>query len=370
MKKSILALFFILLCLNAFAQVDHFNTYRWNRGNVIAGNGQTDHSPWYEWWYYKVVLPESNDAFFFVYGVVNPWDTQKTMKGTRTQIGMGDFSSMLQVEENMPIEQFQSRYDETYVTIKNNIATDKHIKGQLKDENGESYSWDISVAHEWTFNATSWGTGRMLTNIEWYPAQASARCSGSIQSASKVYQFQDAPCYQDRNWGHSFPDWWTWIVSNHFEDSPGTTLAIGGGKPKFLGRFDPIESVAIGFRYKGKDITFRPNEFDLVKVDINFGKWQVEGKNKNYKIQINAHAPREKFLDLQFVTPEGEIFHDYEALLGELQVKLYKRKSRLSNKWQLIDTLVSHHAGIEYGSKNQYPLEPLFSGQKSLFSNY
>ncbi len=29
-----------------------------------------------------------------------------------------------------------------------------------------------------------------------------------------TYEFKNAPCYQDRNWGTEFPRWWAWIVSN------------------------------------------------------------------------------------------------------------------------------------------------------------
>jgi len=59
---------------------------------------------------------------------------------------------------------------------------------------------------------------RML-NIGWFPAQADAVCSGRITSGSKTYEISNAPCYQDKNWGTSFPKWWTWVVSNKFENN-------------------------------------------------------------------------------------------------------------------------------------------------------
>ena len=356
------ALVLCLLATSLWAQ-DPLNTYQYNRLNVLRGNGQVSKGPWFEWWYYKVVLPEISESFFFVYGVVNPWDEQKTLPGTRSYMGMGDFSHNTQVMENFPVQDFSAAYDQTYVTIKDNVATDKHFTGTMRDKNFQEYSWDISIDKQWAFNATGWATGKNITNIEWYPAQASALCSGVIRTAKKDYKFEHAPCYQDRNWGESFPDWWAWIVSNKFENNPDTTLAIGGGKPKVFGKFEPIESVAVGLHHKGKDYSWRPNDLDVLKISISFGKWEVVGVNKEYKIEVSGWAPKEKFMDLQFITPQGEVFHDYETLNGDISVKLYKRQLYYVGKWALVDNLITHWGGLEYGSAKMKSINSLFSEQ-------
>lgn len=358
MKKSIL----IILILSIFTQVaiastaDQFNTYRWNRANVLSNSNQVQKGPWYEWWYYKVIIPETKESFFFVYGVVNPWDTKKTMPGTRAYVGMGDFDAKEQVEHVTTIDSFNAGYEKTYVEIDGNVATDKNLRGNIV-ENGKKYYWDIAVKKNWSFNATGWATGRNITNIEWYPAQADATCNGVIESNGKTYNLVDAPCYQDRNWGTSFPKWWTWIVSNHFKDHPETSIAIGGGHPKFWDRYTPIKGVAVGFRHKGKVYDFRPNDFDTVKIDINYGKWEVVAHDRNIKLEISATAPKSDFMDLQFMTPEGEIFHDYETLKGKMIVKIYEKKGFIFKKWVLKETVYSDMAGIEYGSRETHDLD-------------
>lgn len=362
MKRIILLLALITLSLNVFAEVDEFNTYRWNRTRTET-NG-----PWFEWWYYKVVIPETGQAFYFVYGVVNPWDFTNTLQGTRAYVGMGDFGSKVIAEEKMEVEAFSASYEQTLVHVGENIATNKKIIGDITNEQGEKFLWDIDIKKHWTFNATGWATGRMITNIEWYPAQADASCSGVVVSNGKIHRFKDAPCYQDRNWGRSFPKWWAWIVSNKFQNYPNTTLAIGGGYPKFWGYYTPIKGVAIGLKHKGIEYTFRPNDLDYVKVDINFGKWEVLGINKTHKIEVSANAPREKFMDLTFMTPTGEIFHDYEALTGTVTVKLYKNTGTIIiPRWELEADLFSEYAGIEYGSRNVYEMEDLFNSQKLIY---
>lgn len=350
MKISLLSLLIVFTggCIANLAsgQTDPFNTYRYD--------GSRNH--WYEWWYYKIIVPPTNRAFYFVYGVVNPWDTEQTIKGTRAYVGMGDFSKNFQSTINLPPEAFSASSKETLVKIGSvGVATDKYFKGQMVGESGEKIRWDVNINKRWAFNAEGWALGKNITNIEWYPAQADARCSGHVVIDGDNVSFEDVPCYQDRNWGRSFPDWWAWVVSNHFEGHPGTTLAIGGGKPKFIGDLDPIESVSIGLKHKGHEYSWRANYMDLVKINIRMGKWEILGLSSRYKIEVSASAPREKFMDLQFMTPTGEVFHDYETLNGHIEVKLYQRHSVKPGKWNLIDHIVSDYGGIEYGSAQVYP---------------
>lgn len=366
-------LIFILLFFFSYVQaysneVDFFNTYRWNRKNYDVGNGRIDRGPWFEWWYYKVVLPQTNEAFFFVYGVVNPWDQAMTMESSRSYVGMGDFNSKKVFDRAFPLTEFSAAYERTEIFVADNIATDRYFSGMLSSDQGETVSWNINIEKKWAFNATGWATGRMITDIEWYPAQADARCSGEITSGGKVYAFDNVPCYQDRNWGKEFPEWWAWIVSNQFEGHPDTTLAIGGGKPKVRGRYTPIEGVAIGLKHKGEEYSFRPNDLDKVTFNINYGTWEVMAINGSTKIEIKAWAPKERFMDLQFMTPQGRVFHDYEALVGQVEVKLYK-KFFFSPKWKLVETLHSRHAGIEYGSFDSFDFHHFWHGKKALFES-
>jgi tocopherol cyclase len=337
MKILSIILFYLLTVATAHSEVDPFNVYQWKTKN---------RGPWFEWWYYKVVLPDTGESYFFVYGVVNPWDTKKTMPGTRAYVSMGDFLAKTQTETQYPVVDFKASYDQTLIDVQGQVATDQNIKGELLDKNGDINSWDVSIQKDWSYNPTGWATGKGITNIEWYAAQASAKCSGSIVSHNKLVQFTDAPCYQDRNWGNAFPMWWSWIVSNQFKENPDSVLAVGGGRPKYLNTKFPLQGVTVGLRHKGKEYHFRPNDFDHITQTINFGTWEISADNGADKITISASAPKDKFMDLQFMTPEGKIFHDFETLTGHVTVKIYEKHLL---QWKLTDTLTSEFAGIEYG---------------------
>ncbi|MCB0366969.1 MAG: hypothetical protein KDD68_16340 [Bdellovibrionales bacterium] len=365
MKHLLLVIAALVLCLGASAS-DPFNNYQWNKANHENKSGLVDEKPWFEWWYYKVVIPETEKAYYFVYGVVNPWDREMGLESSRSYIGFGDFEKRITTDNHYAIDEFNALYDQTSVSLPMGYATDQTLIGQVTDEGGRSFSWDIEIQKKWAFNAEGWILGAGLTDIEWYPAQADARCSGKIVSDGELVELKDAPCYQDRNWGTRFPEWWAWIVSNKFDDHPDTALSIGGGQPHVFGIPSFYEGVCIGLKHKGVEYKWRPMELDRVKVDINFGRWEITGvsRDRKRKITISAYAPPEAFMDLQFTTPEGIVFHDYEALLGQVDVQLYTREA--FEGWVLIETLHSDYTGIEYGSANEHQVKNLFGSHLKL----
>ena len=97
--NSILLLVALTISTLAFAEVDPHNTYQWNRKNVLRGNSKVPNKPWFEWWYYKVVLPQTGESFYFVYGVVNPWDSAKKLEASRSYVGLGNFKEKIITEE-------------------------------------------------------------------------------------------------------------------------------------------------------------------------------------------------------------------------------------------------------------------------------
>ncbi|MCM2268020.1 MAG: tocopherol cyclase family protein [Elusimicrobiales bacterium] len=328
--------------------------------NSLIWDGRSK-DDWYEWWYYKVVVPGTARAFYFCYGVVNPWDRDQTAAPSRAYVSAGNFEAGQTHELTFPVKSFHAKAFATYVEIGGNLATDKALKGRLPLSGGEEFSWDLTLEKDWAFNAMGWTMYPPgISNIFWFPAQASAYMSGAITYRGETFTLSRAPAYQDRNWGKSFPKWWAWLVSNHFKGSPGTVLAAGGGLPKVLGGIDFPNAMGIGLRHKGREYAFRPGSGDLIRLDVNFGKWKVLAANREgQRIEITAFAPREKFLLLKFMAPQGIEFHDYEALKGTIKVKLY-------DGGKLVADLETQEGGIEFGAADPQDFSRLFSGEHKL----
>ncbi len=362
-----LLLFLILFSSLGFSANDPYNAYRWNRANHTAGNGKIDKGPWFEWWYYKVVIPDSKDAFYFSYGVVNPWDVNKTNPASHAFVNFGSFADKDMFTGRFDLNQFKASYEKTDIQISENSATQEKASGHLTNEHGYA-KWNVSLSKDWSFNAMGWAMGfSNLLNIFWYPAQAGAKMNGTIEVNGKTFTLENAPAYQDRNWGRSFSDWWAWLVANHFKNYPDTVLAAGGGKPKVLGGSSP-EGLNIGLRHLGKEYVFRVNDFDKIKADIHFGHWEVSGENRrNERIEIKATAPKSEFLPLQFPTPDGKVYWDYEALKGNIQITVYER-AVLGAEWKKTLYLETDEGGIEYGSPNPQDLDALYDSHINLLN--
>jgi tocopherol cyclase len=350
MKKQILLLLvFVVLHIPAFAIDDPFNTYLWNRENALQQNGEIDSGDWFEWWYFKVVDPQTREAFFFTYGVVNPWGRDGGPGGAKAILQIGDFKSHSLIVKEFPIKTFTASYEKTALAIAENTATNQAIKGDVTKD-GHHVIWDLAIDRNWRFNAMGWTEGlRDVSGIYWYPAQASATISGVVNFDGREVKLVKAPGYQDRNWGRSFPKWWTWLTSNHFKDSPDSTLAAGGGAPEILNTIF-LDGLCIGFKHGGREYTFRSFDLDKIDFDIHWGVWNVNAENgRGQRIQISAYASPEQFLTLPFQSPRGPMFYDYEALLGHMTVKL-SRWSPVDGDWKVIADLVTEEAGIEWGS--------------------
>ncbi len=348
MIARLIFIFGLVLQCNFVLAVDPYNTYRFNRVNHDAGSNRVDDSPWYEWWYYKVIL-EDGTPFFWVYGVVNPWDLNTSNPATRSYLSVGNFATHEIYNENSSLDSFTASYNETFVRIGDAVATDHSLQGSIQSKDGP-VSWNLSIQKEWGWNAMGWGLPfNPLVNISWYPAQSSALMSGSIDYKGRHYELKNAKAYQDRNWGTGFPSWWFWIVSNNFNEDKKAVLTCGGGMPKILGH-EVIPIISCGLRTSLGEYSFRNTDLEHSEYEISFGKWELSILNGNKKLKVSASAPREKFMDLQFMSPQNTIFHDLEALDGSLVVELWEWS--IIGGWSIKNRFTSMAAGIEYGSEN------------------
>lgn len=352
---SLFAFIFFSALHGQAANID-YNSYLYPQMNL------KENSDWFEWWYTKVVDPYSGRGFYFTYGVVNPGvSAGPGAQYSRASVSFGDFKNKWQAEVTSPMSAFTASTQNYEVSIRDfnradpvsAYASSRILTGEVFQD-GKHVKWDLSFRDTWGYNVMGWAMSipRFL-NIYWYPVQGSVKITGVIQINDEEIFLDQAPGYQDRNWGTDFPAWWTWIVANHFEGQEAaseTVLVAGGGAPSILGRRSPYEGVSLGLRHEGKVYAFRPVDGVLPKTNIQFGKWEVKSKNlRGEEIEIFANAPKESFMDLQFLAPNGKVFHDYETLNGNLVVKLKKSKNA---PWV---ELRSTSAGIEFGSYEVFP---------------
>lgn len=321
-----------------------------------------DHQDWYEWWYYKVRDPKTNEDFYFCYGLVNPGGAMDDQKPSFAYVNAGRFSDHRLIEQKWTAKEFhQDKMNHRFTIGGANALGLDSIQGDILNSQGQRVRWNLQLTSDWSFDAMGWARHvPELFNIYWYPLQASVLMTGWIEFDGQRHEVTGTQGYHDRNWGRGFPKWWAWIASNEFAGSPGTVLASGGGRPRLLNVASPLEGYTLGLRHKGREYVFRPTDGDSLKMDIHFGQWHIEATNlRNQKVVLNAFAAKSDFLIIPFVSPQGPVFKDYEALHGHSTVEIYTRPGPF-DPWVLVDRLQSEHTGIEYGSFDDQEFHQMF----------
>ena len=329
-----------LLSFSAHAEVDPYNTYQWD--------GKTPQ--WFEWWYYKVLDPQTHHSFYFCYGVVNPPTTDTPSSHSRAFVSFGDFQQKLILQTEVPMETFRANPATPFVQVGPHIATDQGLSASFSDQ-GHQVQWLFSVKKKLGWDAMGWGLFKPgFFNIYWHPAQMDASFEGVLDIDGEHYTFKDADGYQDHNWGTSFPKWWFWLSSNAFQENPESSFVGGGGHAQTPLGLPLPTAILLALHHEGKLYEFRSSEPNYIfNWDMQLGRWDISAVNTSYKLNIHAEADPSKMMDLPFATPEGKIFHDYETLNGNLHVELYKKKV-LGPRWEkIVDLSTPNSAGLELG---------------------
>lgn len=343
--------------------IDLYNTYQWNRQN--RNTNKIDKGNWYEWWYYKVIHPETNQSFYFCYGIVNPWDKEGVSGNSRAFISFGDFHQKMILNTSYPVTEFESQYDLLSTRIGMHIATEKTFSASFEDKD-HSVNFSFSIDKKKGWHALGWGfLFPSLFNIYWYPAQMDSLFSGTLTLDGRTYHFDKADGYQDHNWGRAFPQWWFWIAANSFDQNRESSFVGGGGDARISNGIKiPITAILLALHHEGKLYEFRSNEPKyLFEYEIDLGSWSLIATNPRYKLVVHAAADPKQMMDLPFQTPDGNIFHDYETLNGKLSVELYERRIFFPFNFRTIAILSTQNkAGLEFGLDRPYEPSAKISG--------
>ncbi|MBW2701525.1 MAG: hypothetical protein JRF33_11980 [Deltaproteobacteria bacterium] len=305
-------------------------------------DGERD--PFYEGWYHKISLPDSDEAFFFIYSVVNP--LPGTAYPSEAFLYCGQSSSLDSIYESFPVGDYWASTEHRDVRIGDSArATALRFAGEAKDDKG-ACSWDIWLDENLGWPETmGWLTGQAGLETSWTVGSLSARASGWIEYKGKRFEFTDVLAYGDHNWGSVFPRQWFWMQANDFS-SGRAALAASGGTLAFGDT--EIEAQMIGFWLDGVMHSFRTQDLDQVTAEVEKGSWSLQGEKELERISIEASCDPDSFFHLLAPTPEGVAPRAWESLEGRISVILEQRADSEA-AWEILFDDSSDHAGVEVG---------------------
>ena len=172
--------------------------------------------------------------------------------------------------------------------------------------------------------------------------------NGTLMLNGKTLSFDKGRGYMEKDWGHSFPEGYIWMQSNHFSKKE-TSIKISVAKIPWLR--SSFTGFIAGLMIEGRLIQFTTyNRTILENCSINQKEVRIVMENKKYKLSIVAQ--REKGTSLAAPISGFMNGRIEESMNAEIHVVLFNKKN---NNKILDDTGLS--AGIEVAGKYELLLK-------------
>ncbi|BAT54286.1 hypothetical protein NOS3756_32540 [Nostoc sp. NIES-3756] len=326
----------------------------------------------FEGWYYRVTLPDCGQTFAFMYSIEDPIGGKPYSGGAAQILGADDeyiCRTFPDVNKfwGSPDVLALGHWGETNLNTKpfyllpaefeNHVqqgyqATATLNQGIIKDPATGNYCrwhYEIQPVYGWgnrdsiQQSTAGWLSFLQIFEPGWQILMAHGLASGWIDWNGKIYQFQNAPAYGEKNWGGAFPQKWFWVNCNSFDGEPDLALTAGGGRRGVLWW---MESVAmIGVHHQGKFYEFVPWNS---KVEWNiqpWGKWQMKATNADYEVELTGTTDLPG-TPLRAPTAQGLQFCCRDTMQGKLDLEL--RQIRGNNRYVILKAH-SYLCGLEVG---------------------
>jgi len=291
----------------------------------------------FEGWYYKIVLEESNITLALIPGVSN--STQDPHSFIQVFVSPQMIFKYIRFDHNA----FSVQEDPFKVTISNNHFSLETIKVDIEEDdfkiNLECTISNITPIKTSLFSPTIMGPFHYIPRMECNHGIVSMnhRVNGKLQLNNVDYPIDNQKGYIEKDWGTSFPRKYVWCQSNHFtNESLSVFLSIA---------VIPM----IGFEFEGliSNISFNNKEYRF--ATYTFAKFNIETIDDHtriitltqgkHKAVFKIHSPS----SIGLVSPKQGSMSDMikEGLEGTITFELYENES-------LIIMDVGYHSGVEF----------------------
>ncbi|MGB1970989.1 MAG: tocopherol cyclase family protein [Flavobacteriaceae bacterium] len=295
----------------------------------------------FEGWYYKIISADQKAAFAIIPGIAMDEQGQKQV--------------FIQVLDGKKCSAVYHRFDEStfdphpkihHLKIRDNTFSLQKMTLHLPGLQGEVTFDGLNPWSNSLFSPGIMGPFSFVPLMECYHGILSMdhRLTGQLIVDGKPVNFSDGRGYMEKDWGHSFPEGYIWMQSNHFSEK-GTSLKASIAKIPWLGS-SFIGHIA-GVLHQGQLIEFTTyNGTKLVKCNTTPKTVMIVMENKKYRLEIQAlrekatglAAPIAGFMD-------GRIEESMNAKINVLLFDKRKKKPILEDQ--------GTSAGIEVAGRFQ-----------------
>jgi tocopherol cyclase len=328
----------------------------------------------FEGWYYRVTLPDCGQTFAFMYSIEDPQDGHPHSGGAaqilgpedgylcRTfplvsqfwgwphRLGLGHWGKRRHSNQHQPGYLPPSEFADALV--EGYQATAHLHQGSLIDPGSGArarWQYQIQPLYGWgdphlpQRSTAGWLSQLQIFEPGWQILMAHGLARGWIEWQGKIYTFEQAPAYSEKNWGGAFPQKWFWLNCNSFAGEPDLALTAGGGRRQVLGWMEAVAMV--GIHHRGRFYEFVPWNAKVNWCIEPWGSWSMWAENHDYWVELSARCDRPG-TPLRAPTSSGLRFCCRDTMYGVLELELHQKFSRGS---QLVLKSRSTVCGLEVG---------------------
>jgi hypothetical protein len=163
---------------------------------------------------------------------------------------------------------------------------------------------------------------------------------GSLKIAGRDVDFSGGRGYIEKDWGRSFPYYYAWAQSNHFE-KPGTSIMVSIANVPWLGK--SFDGFMVGFLHDNRLYRFTTyNGARLKNLNVKPQSMELGFTTGKHLLQVEAHKSQDAPLAApRLGSMDGRIA---ESMTSEISVRL---SSLERGQPQLIFEGIGRNAGLE-----------------------
>jgi len=294
---------------------------------------------YFEGWYFKAVNADETKAFAFIPGIAMDENGSQ-----QAFIQVLDGKKRTAEYHKFEAREFRPQAGKFEIEIAHNFFSGNKLSLDLPAIKGElNFTNQVSWPSPW-YSPGIMGPYSFVPFMECYHGILSMDHSieGELTIHGETIDFSNGRGYTEKDWGHSFPDAYFWMQSNHFSE-PGISLKASVANIPWLG--SSFLGCIAGVWLHDRLLQFTTyNGTKLRKSFADKSSVELVLENKNHRLEIFAHretptqlaSPVSGFMD-------GRI---EESMTSDIEVILFDKKTKTT---LLHDT--GRNAGLEVAGK-------------------
>lgn len=274
----------------------------------------------FEGWYYKIVNADESKAFAIIPGIA-----MDTFGNKQAFIQILDGKKGTAQYIKFHSTEFVSDGNRFNVQISKNHFSKNKISLNLPTINGSlTFKGHTPWPSTW-YSPGIMGPYSFAPFMECYHGILSMNhtIEGIITIQGEAIDFTGGRGYMEKDWGHSFPDAYFWMQSNHFSN-PNISLKCSIANIPWMG-YTFVGFIA-GVAINNRIVEFTTyNGSKLIKSSADKNKVIIVLENKKHKLEITANRNKSTSL----ASPIGGLMDGKieESMTSNIQVKLFDKKT-------------------------------------------